>query len=110
MYFGERKIFRYGGQIEFRSKENILDHPEGYEIKQIIYENDNPLRPSNKFFIDLQKKQTDFISSTENNRVIPPSSLYKNLTMLENNGLLTDNHIIGSGGTVCKKDRDALLI
>ena len=71
--------------IEFRSKENILEHPEGYEVKQIIYENDNQLTPSNKFFIDLQKKQTDFISSTANERIIPSSSFFKNFTLLENN-------------------------
>jgi hypothetical protein len=101
------KYLGYGGQIEFRNKENILEHPEGYEVKQVIYENDNPLTPSNKFFINLQKKQTDFISSTPNERIIPSSSLYKNLTMLENNGLFTDNHVIGTGGSVYKKDRDA---
>ena len=27
--------------------------------------------------------------------------------MLENNGLFTDNHVIGTGGSVCRKDRDA---
>jgi len=101
------KYLGYGGQIEFRNKENILEHPEGYEVKQVVYENDNPLIPSNKFFINLQKKQTDFISSTSNERIIPSSSLYKNLTMLENNGLFTDNHVIGTGGSVCRKDRDA---
>jgi hypothetical protein len=101
------KYLGYGGQVEFRSKENILEHPEGYEVKQVIYENDNPLTPSNKFFINLQKKQTDFVSSTPNKRIIPSSSLYKNLTMLENNGLFTDNHVIGTGGSVYKKDRDA---
>jgi hypothetical protein len=101
------KYIGYGGKIEFHNKENILEHPEGYEVKQVVYENDNPLTPSNKFFINLQKKQTDFISSTSNERIIPSSSLYKNLTMLENNGLFTDNHVIGTGGSVCRKDRDA---
>ena len=101
------KYLGYGGKIEFHNKENILEHPEGYEVKQVIYENDNPLTPSNKFFIDLQKKQTDFISSTPNDRIIPSSSLYKNLTMLEKNGLFTDNHVIGTDGKVYKKDRDA---
>ncbi|MBT6439061.1 MAG: hypothetical protein HOK72_05095, partial [Flavobacteriales bacterium] len=101
------KYIGYGGKIEFHNKENILEHPEGYEVKQIVYENDNPLTPSNKFFINLHKKQTDFISSTSNERIIPSSSLYKNLTMLENNGLFTDNHVIGTGGSVYKKDRDA---
>ena len=32
--------------------------------------------------------------------------LYKNLTLLENNGLFSDNHIIGSNGSVYKKEQE----
>ena len=101
------KYMGHGGQIQFRDKENILENPNGYEVKQIIYTNDNPLLPSNKFFINLQKYQTDFISSTDTTVSVPSSSFYKNLTLLENNNLFTDNHIIGKGGSVFKRVRDA---
>ena len=43
------KYLGYGGQIEFRDKENIMENPDGYEVKQVIYTNNNPLIPSNKF-------------------------------------------------------------
>jgi hypothetical protein len=101
------KYIGHGGQIQFRDKENILEHPNGYEVKQIIYTDDNPLLPSNKFFIDLQKYQTDFISSSDISVYVPSSSLYKNLTLLESNNLFIDNHIIGTSGSVFKRVRDA---
>jgi hypothetical protein len=101
------KYLGHGGQIQFRDKENILENPNGYEVKQIVYTNNNPLTPSNKFFIDLQKYQTDFVSSYDNDTTVPSSSFYKNLSLLEDNSLLSDNHVIGTGGHVFKRVRDA---
>ena len=100
------KYLGYGGQIELKDKENILENPDGFEVKQIVYINNNPLTPSNKFFINLQKNQTDFRETYENEQIVPSSSLYKNLTLLESNSLLTDNNNIGAGGSVYKLVRD----
>ena len=101
------KYLGYGGQIEFRDKDNVLDNPNGFTVKQVVYTNDNPLTPSNQFFIDLEKKHTDFISSNENNRIVSSGTLYKNLTLLESNNLFSNNHSIGTGGSVYQKVRDA---
>jgi hypothetical protein len=101
------KYLGYGGEIQFRDKENITDNPNGFLVKQIIYNDDNIQAPSNQFFIDLDKKQTDFISSATGQKIIPSSTLYKNLTLLESNNLFSDNHIIGTGGSIFKQVQDA---
>ncbi len=54
-----------------------MDHPDGYRVKQVIYTDNNKDLPSYKFLIDLEQRQTDVISTLENDRTIPSSSLYK---------------------------------
>ena len=100
------KYLGYGGQIEFRDKENIMEHPEGYEVKQVIYTDDNIELPSFKFLIDLEQKQTDFTSTLSNERTVPSSSLYKNLNIIESNNLFTNIIPIGLGGKVYKLIQD----
>ena len=100
------KYLGYGGQIEFRDKENIMEHPDGYRVKQVIYTDDNPLTPSNKFLIDLEQKQTDIEPTFSNERNIPSSSLYKNLNLIESNNLFSDITPMGIGGNVYKLIQD----
>ena len=100
------KYLGYGGQIEFRDKENIMENPDGYNVKQVIYTDDNIELPSFKFLIDLEQKQTDFISTFSNERTVPSSSLYKNLNIIESNNLFTNINPIGLGGKVYKLIQD----
>jgi hypothetical protein len=100
------KYLGYGGQIEYREKENIMEHPDGYEVKQVIYTDDNIELPSYKFLIDLEQKQTDFTSTLLNERTVPSSSLYKNLSIIESNNLFTNINPIGLGGKVYKLIQD----
>jgi hypothetical protein len=100
------KYLGYGGQIEFRDKENIMEHPDGYRVKQVIYTDNNKDLPSYKFLIDLEKRHTDVISTLENDRTIPSSSLYKNLNLIETNNLFADINVVGTGGKVYKLVQD----
>lgn len=96
----------YGGIIEFRDKKNILqDLDTGFRVTKII--KDNKGRNTNKFFIDLDKKDTDFKRDAPTNKFIPPNILYHNLDLLESNGLIKENFSIGTGGVVYKKIRDS---
>ena len=98
------KYLGYGGQIEFRDKENIMEHPDGYTVKQVIYTDNN--LPSNKFLIDLEQKQTDIEPTLDNERVVPSSSLYKNLNIIETNKLFSNINTVGKGGKVYKLVQD----
>ena len=99
------KYLGYGGQIEFRDKENIMEHPDGYRVNQVIYTDNNEDLPSYKFLIDLEQRQTDFISTFTNERTVPSSSLAKNLNIIESNNLFT-NINRGLGGKVYKLIQD----
>jgi hypothetical protein len=98
------KYLGYGGQIEFRDKENIMEHPDGYTVKQVIYTDNN--LPSNKFLINLEQKQTDIESTLDNDRIVPSSSLYKNLNIIETNKLFSNINTVGKGGKVYKLVQD----
>lgn len=96
----------YGGFIEFRDKKNILqDLENGFKVTKIVKDSNN--RNTNKFFINLDKKQTDFIKNYKGTKTVPTNVLYQNLDLLESNKLIEEDYPVGLGGVVYKKIRDS---